>query len=575
MDLFDHRVPLDWLPDETLFSWGSRFHTMSGNHLASTTCMQLFGDRQKGSAHDFPSRIEAFVSRTHGLLGDVVSIVSERSLLPFYLPLLSPKEQEWARSALCGPSIGSLKYRLGLAASRLGANHPLKACFECMEADRTAHGTPYWRRTHQWPGVLTCFEHHAWLAYATVKANGVGRFQWFLPNEANLHMPMRTESIPPDVVVLLAKSAIQFAHLTPGTCFTANNLSGAYRIGLNNRGLLIGSARNRLSVVQIGPLYCEFLAQLRIFNEFVGLPATPGGASDEVRKLVSASCCRMHPLRHLALITWLFGSFDQSHLGCTCTAQPADEPAQHVPDVMVVGHLEGQKFTEFIALVKTGTAITSAARAVGIDPATGMAWAAKANIETVKRPSAIRGKVKTAMIRALMAGASKERVATIGNVSVQSVTRLLRTEVGLQVAWHGAMEAKRQKSARKMWQKVVIRNPLAGAAAARTLEPATYAWLYRNDRDWLKEQINRLERVKHTGVVRVDWDKRDCALAMDVRLAGLELSNQLNGKRPKLWQLYQLLPELRSRLAKLDRFPLTQQAIEEVACGRWRNRRQS
>ena len=124
-----------------------------------------------------------------------------------------------------------------------------------------------------------------------------------------------------------------------------------------------------------------------------------------------------------------------------------------------------------------------------------------------------------------------------------------------------------------MWQKVVRRNPLAGATAVRMLEPAVYAWLYRNDRDWLKEQIDRLERAKRSGGVRADWDKRESALARDVRLAGLELSSQLHGRRPKLWQLYQVLPELRPKLAKLDRLPLTQQAVDEIACGRWRNRR--
>ena len=573
MDLFGHRAPLAWLPGETLFSWVSRFHAISGNHLAATTCMQFFGHRQKGSAHDFPSRIDVFASRTHGLLGDAVSIISERSLLPFYLPLLSRQNQEWARSALCGPSIGGLKYRLGLVASRFGANHPLKACYQCMEVDRAAHGTPYWRRAHQWPGVLICPEHRAWLAYATVKANGVGRFQWFLPNADNLHVPMRSESIPSDVVALLAKSAIHFASLAPGTCLAASDLSGAYRMGLDKRDLLVGPARNRLSSAQIGHLYCEFLAQLRVFNEFFGLPATPDGAAYEVHKLVSQTCCRLHPLRHLALIVWLFGSFDEFPVGRTPAAKSVDQAVQPTPEGIADGHHESQKLAEFMELVKTGTAITSAARAVGIDPVTGMAWAAKANIDTVKRPSAVRGKVKAAMIRALKDGASKEKVATIGGVSVQSVTRLLQTEVGLQGAWHDAKAERRQRSARQMWQKVVRRNPLAGATAVRMLEPAVYAWLYRNDRDWLKEQIDRLERAKRSRGVRADWDKRDSALARDVRLAGLELSSQLHGRRPKLWQLYQVLPELRPKLAKLDRLPLTQQAVDEIACGRWRNRR--
>ena len=37
------------------------------------------------------------------------------------------------------PSLGNLKARLGLLASRFGASHPLKACPECMREDFEVH----------------------------------------------------------------------------------------------------------------------------------------------------------------------------------------------------------------------------------------------------------------------------------------------------------------------------------------------------------------------------------------------------------------------------------------------------
>lgn len=217
-----------------------------------------------------------------------------------------------------------------------------------------------------------------------------------------------------------------------------------------------------------------------------------------------------------------------------------------------------------MSIVRSGVAVTTAARTVGVDPVTGMAWAAWEGISTEKRPSTIRGKAKVAMVRALRAGASKDAVARLGRVSVQSVTRLLRTEVGLQSDWHAARAVKRKHVARSAWLQVVSQNPLAGATAGRMLEPAAYAWLYRNDRDWLKEQIGQLERVARSGGVRVNWDERDRLLAAEVTRACLELAQKSPGKRVKLWQLFLSVPTLRPKLAKLDHLPLTEKAIRQA-----------
>ena len=118
--------------------------------------------------------------------------------------------------------------------------------------------------------------------------------------------------------------------------------------------------------------------------------------------------------------------------------------------------------------------------------------------------------------------------------------------------------------ARSAWLQVVAQNPLAGATAVRMLEPAAYAWLYRNDREWLKEQIVQLERVACAGGVRANWDERDRVLAAEVTRARLTLAQTSPSGRVKLWQLYQLVPALRPKLARLDRLPLTEEAIRQT-----------
>ena len=93
------------------------------------------------------------------------------------------------------------------------------------------------------------------------------------------------------------------------------------------------------------------------------------------------------------------------------------------------------------------------------------------------------------------------------------------------------------------------------------IEPAAFAWLYRNDKAWLDDQVASMTMaVRHAGL-HVDWDSRDEALATEVRRIALELETEEPGKKVRLWHLYQRLPELKAKLSKLDRLPLTRREI--------------
>ena len=92
-------LPQRWLPDETLFSLCSRYHAASGNVLPATTCRQLFGHPRQGCAHDFPARLDHFLSVTGGALGTVTSIVEDHTVLPLYLRFASEETIDAARCA--------------------------------------------------------------------------------------------------------------------------------------------------------------------------------------------------------------------------------------------------------------------------------------------------------------------------------------------------------------------------------------------------------------------------------------------------------------------------------------------
>ena len=189
------RLPSTWLPGESLFSLCSRYHRLSGNVLASTTCRELFGHARQGSAHDLPGRIEHFARIAEHALGSATDIIYKHTLLPFYLPFARADLADSSVEAMAGLSVAGLKFKLGLPASRMGANHVLKACVDCMFKDAREWQTCYWHLEHQLPGVWACQRHGTWLVASDLKANGVRRFHWMLPTLAQLR-PSRRRKPP-------------------------------------------------------------------------------------------------------------------------------------------------------------------------------------------------------------------------------------------------------------------------------------------------------------------------------------------------------------------------------------------
>ncbi len=92
-----------------------------------------------------------------------------------------------------------------------------------------------------------------------------------------------------------------------------------------------------------------------------------------------------------------------------------------------------------------------------------------------------------ATISMLRRGADKADAAKFAGVSIQSITRLLLTEVGLHGAWTHERQERARKHARRAWSNLCESSGYLGVKWMRSVEPAIFAWLYRNDRAWLDE----------------------------------------------------------------------------------------
>lgn len=316
----------------------------------------------------------------------------------------------------------------------------------------------------------------------------------------------------------------------------------------------------------IAASYLEHVKHLRVLPEFEALPATVEEAITQLGRMLRPPRSGTHPLRHLVLINWLFGSAESFRKAYESALAPSEmlspspflheeQPAQDLKDPrhdQLVGLLADQKLS-----------MRMAAKTLGIDIGTAMAWAAQAGLSASRRPKKLIGERRKHAIAQLRKGADKDVVASSAEVSVVTITKLLLSEVGLHAAWQEARHLKARTSARSGWEKLVRTHGGLGVKFLRSLDPATYAWLYRNDRAWLDaHKPDRQLATTTPGLPRVVWDERDEALSGEVARAGLDLKKRTGNRQVKLWQIYQAVPALKAKLAALDRLPLTRRAIE-------------
>lgn len=553
MDLAFGSAPTlpQWWSDETVFSWASRYHQLAGHRLAAQTCLALFGDRRQGAQHDLPNRLASLADAAAGNLGTPQSIALDHTLLRYYLIARTPDESAAAVTSLVHPTPGVLKFRLGILTSRFRANHPLKACPRCMDDDVSAWGSSYWHLAHQYPGAWICRQHDTPLLRSTVKTNGISRFKWMLPPKAVLV----------DVVPSASSAALrQFADFVAGwsslapASLTASGIAAACRAQLRqgDGGLELSSRADAASA------FAKAIAPLRQVPELQGLPATDALAKGDLDRWVFAPRGGTHPLRHLAIIYWLFSSWD-GFLAAYAEAQTDDRAAE--PLATAGGPIDPRR-VPFVQALQAGRSVTAASKLVGVTVSTGLAWATQHGIKTPRRPKSMTDAIHARIVEELGRGDEKADIARRHDVSVQAVTRVLRSEVGLADTRRLAQGVRAQAAARQAWSAALAAWPGATVADLRTRAGAAYAWLRRHDGQWLDANLPARQRLPLAP--RVDWDSRDVRLAEEVRRVAAELTADNAGKRLHPWQIYQALPELKAKQSALVRLPLTTRALAEV-----------
>ncbi len=509
---------LDWLPDETLFSLCSRQHLVMGNLDPATTSTAVLGLSEKFIKHDIPCGIAALEQNEFHYWGNAESILLHHTIFSVFVPFQNKTKIEDAIKTIKGDRIDSLKYRLGLVSSGFGAEHPLKACPYCMREDMYAHGVAYWHLTHQYPGMLICPRHQAWLMVSTKSRRWSGRFEWSLPTQDCLVQQASSQKVWSRPAFLnLANNVIDLAAVGRVMSLEPRAVVATYRTAMLQKG------RSASLLDRIEPL--------RRFHLFDSLPEDEKSTDSFMNQLIRTPRRSIHPIKHLVLIDWLF---DDLHAFIEAYKTEVARLAQQV--VSAPSRRPDEQVSLSNAAVQT---------------------------KNTPRPKRLKGRLKEDLLLKLGKGISKQELCKEFKITVSTINKLLRAHPVTNAQAIEARQAREIAEHRAEWQHLHGLHPELGVQALRNIIPSLYAWLYRNDKAWLMVEEQNFAKPAQVRKHSVDWEARDSRLLSTLRRACESIAELQRGPVTRA-DLYARVPMLSSCLENRDRYAMSRAYLSTV-----------
>lgn len=564
----------DLLPDMTLYSLCACAHRMSNRTSASQTSAALFGSPQAGLLQDFPYALEEFCSRTHSAYGHPLDVARNTTTISYFTRFRPTATVTELHQMLVENAVSRFKLSLGLHSSPIGAKFALRACSQCNEEDIRDHGTAYWHRRHQLPGVWACPRHGRPLRYSTYRVDRRKKSSYVLPCDPDILASAPLQEVSHSGMEALRRFAVLSATILDTDLpapYSAERLRHAYLHGLKAQGLLTrhGHVRVQALTQRLQTHYVD-ISKFPPFDWILSPSRIEGFA-----RLVRQPRSDIHTTYHVLMIDALFGSWTSFARVYEWEAAilPVQEPRHESTTGMSTTVCLDARATAVLAQVKSNArSLSAVCKENRIDYQTVLRqFAAAGEVVVVRRPKLLTAELRASVVEALMQGLPQRQVAASLGLSRTTVDRVCVETPSLHADWQRARFLRVRDIERKKMQAFLIDNPGVGRARARAVGDNGYSWLNRHDADWLRSAITAKVPVRGQAQrrrERVQWQARDseCLLALEKLASGVSFAQ---GDRRTTGALMRKLPRL-SFAPRLERLPKAKAYAEQLVANELR-----
>lgn len=519
------KMMLNWFPtpypDELLYSVLARYHVWSGNTSPKMTIEDLFGKRTVRSVWDLPANFKILLSQL-GSYWDADQLINNHTMYPYYAAFLLPKQAKQVKKSMLESDGSTIHTRIGVAASNVKLKTNLWVCSNCINEDMETYGETYWRRVHQAPGAFICPKHETALEETIVSMKIQNQHEYIVASPFIERKKVNLDWLNKNDVHLLIKLAKATESLLKNICLQSmeNTIRNKYLELLKQQGYasVNGFLKRDKLYQSFGSKFSDRsleLLQSPIFFE----------ESDWLTMIFQKHRKSFHPIRHLLVMMFLdthlehlfdkeeYNPFGKGPWLCLNVACPnSHKPV--ITDLAITrcydtGNPVGTFRCECgFAFSRRGPDINKDDRyRIGTIKDFGHVWKEKL--------------VKLVNEEYSLTEIAKEMQAD------RATIKKYATELELSVLWKlPNVERKNEDTVlrqlnkqllerKNIWLELQEEFPERSKTELRKLAPDVYAFLYRNDWEWLNEFSTKGKRI-HPPNKRVDWEKRDMGLLNQV-----------------------------------------------------------
>lgn len=443
------------LPEEVLAHYWLRVLALNGVRSAREIAGALFGAPWRASDVWVPRGIRD-VSRVLDVPGEVRSPeywISAHTAYPYFASTLTNAHAALLVSRMLERGQGPVRPAKLLTLTEYRPMAPY-ACPICVSESLENYGVPAIRRLWTLPYVMWCPAHQLPLRPVDDCAD----------SSASLHVPASRRQE--------RANAIAFAE------WSASLLGSAFESpGAAAPRVLRLAVRQRLGAMSAQSVVQEVAAR---WAHGTGHPALNSIVRDEndLRSLVESFLFREKRL-HPTLAVLICATFFEAP--CALFKGGASDSVA-TQDVRISRRVDEDRA---IAIVRASASMRQAALALGLSVTTVAELSRRNQIDVGARPSRLKPELVLTVERALASGASPFDVARHQGVSVVSVYRILKRNTVLRETISRVKFQRERDRRRNQWLVLRRNYPEASQTQLRMLAKADYAWLYRNDVDFL------------------------------------------------------------------------------------------
>lgn len=292
--------------DEILYSALGRLGALYGFNSCREYINKLYGTGNLVPTLWFPGRLEYWTKKFPiGINLTSDNIIREHSMYPLYSPFMDRKTQKYVRNKMKNGYAGGITHKVGIVAGGICRKRELYFCSECAIEEFEILGEAYFHRIHQVEGVLACEKHERVLIpYNKLE---MSRLEYvYLSKDDVLKGYVSDGKVDyPDLLKWLNR---EFEYLLNNDLkLDKSILHGMYLRRLQELDLALpsGSVRQR-------ELFCKFTEHYPYgFLKLLESNIDSDNNYNWLKVITRNSKRASHPIRHVLLIGFLFGSIEE------------------------------------------------------------------------------------------------------------------------------------------------------------------------------------------------------------------------------------------------------------------------